>query len=327
MTRADSLNAAADALRDALKNAEDLALACHVGPDGDALGSMLGLGLAAQNAGLKVRASFGSPFVMPPNLDFLPSELLVAPGDLPSEPHLMIVLDAGSSDRLGELAANASKARTLVVLDHHVTNEGFGDISVVDSSAAATGELVFDLLGLLDWPITAEIANCLHTALVTDTGRFIYSNTTERTLQIAAKLVAEGANPTEIGRHVYEESPFGYLKAAGTAMSRAELDTKARFVSTFITQADLSAAGIDWGDIDNLIDAIRMAEEADVALLAKVHDDGRVRVSMRSRGDTDVGSLAVSMGGGGHRLAAGFTSDGEVETVIEKVREVIEDYR
>jgi phosphoesterase RecJ-like protein len=110
-------------------------------------------------------------------------------------------------------------------------------------------------------------------------------------------------------------------------MTRAELDTEARFVSTFITQADLDAAGIDWGDIDNLIDAIRMAEEADVALLAKVHDDGRVRVSMRSRGDTDVGSLAVSMGGGGHRLAAGFTADGEVEGVIEKVREAIEEYR
>lgn len=327
MTEADRLNAAADALRGALRYADELTLACHVGPDGDALGSMLGLGLAARDAGMKVRASFGSPFVMPPNLEFLPSDLLVAPGDLPAEPKLMIALDAGSSNRLGELAANASKAGTLVVLDHHVTNEGFGDISVVDTSAAATGELVFDLLGLLDWPITGEIANCLHTALVTDTGRFIYANTSERTLQIAAKLVAAGANPTEIGRHVYEESPFGYLKAAGAAMSRAELDTETRFVSTFITQADLNAAGIDWGDIDNLIDTIRMAEEADVALLAKVHDDGRVRVSMRSRGDTDVGSLAVSMGGGGHRLAAGFTAGGEVEAVIRKVREVIEEYR
>jgi phosphoesterase RecJ-like protein len=288
---------------------------------------MLGLGLAARDAGMKVQASFGSPFVMPPTLDFLPSDLLVPPADFPAEPDLMVVLDAGSSDRLGELGANASNAGTLVVLDHHVTNEGFGDISVVDSSAAATGELVFDLLGLLDWQITPEIANCLHTALMTDTGRFIYSNTTERTLQIGARLLAAGANPTEIGRHVYEESPFGYLKAAGTAMTRAVLDAEARFVSTFITQADLNAAGIDWSDIDNLIDAIRMAEEADVALLAKVHDDGRVRVSLRSRGDTDVGSLAVSLGGGGHRLAAGFTAVGEVETVIENVRKAIEEYR
>lgn len=323
MSDTEGLEAAADAIA----KTADLALACHVGPDGDALGSMLGLGIAARNAGKTVRASFGSPFVLPPNLAFLPSDLLVPPGDFPAAPDLMVVLDAGSPDRLGELASNASKAVTLVVLDHHVTNEGFGTISVVDATAAATGELVFDLLGLLDWPITPDVANCLHTALVTDTGRFLYSNTTPRTLQIAAALVGAGASPTEIGRHVYEQSPFGYLKVAAAALGRAELDVDARFVSTIVTQADLTAAGIDWGDIDNLIDTLRLAEEADVATLAKVHADGRVKVSLRSRGDTDVGSLAVAMGGGGHRLAAGFTAETDAEVVIRQVREAIEEYR
>ena len=323
MSNTEGLEAAAEAIG----KAGDLALACHVGPDGDAFGSMLGLGIAAQNAGKTVRASFGSPFVIPLNLAFLPSDLLVPPGDFPAAPDLMVVLDVGSPDRLGELAANASKAATVVVLDHHVTNEGFGTISVVDATAAATGELVFDLLGLLDWPITPDVANCLHTALVTDTGRFLYSNTTQRTLQIAAVLVGAGANPTQIGSHVYEKSPFGYLKVAAAALSRAELDVDARFVSTIVTQADLTAAGIDWGDIDNLIDTLRLAEEADVATLAKVQADGRVRVSMRSRGDTDVGSLAAAMGGGGHRLAAGFTAEADAEVVIRQVREAIEEYR
>jgi bifunctional oligoribonuclease and PAP phosphatase NrnA len=323
MNSTEGLQAAADAIA----KTGDLALACHVGPDGDALGSMLGLGIAARKAGKTVHASFGSPFVMPPNLAFLPSDLLVPPGDFPAAPDLMVVLDAGSADRLGELAANASKAAIVVVLDHHITNEGFGSISVVDAGAAATGELVFDLLGLLDWPITPDVANCLHTALVTDTGRFLYSNTTPRTLQIAAELVGAGADPTEIGRHVYEESPFGYLKVAAVALNRAELDVDARFVSTIVTQADLTAAGIDWGDIDNLIDTLRLAKEADVATLAKVQADGQVRVSMRSRGGTDVGSLAVAMGGGGHRLAAGFTAEADADAVIRQVREAIEEYR
>jgi phosphoesterase RecJ-like protein len=307
--------------------AENLAIACHVGPDGDALGSMFGLAIAAQNAGKEVVTSFGSPFNLPGNMSYLPSDTLVAPQDFPEAPSVMVVLDAGSSDRLGELAASASRAQTVVVLDHHVTNEGFGDISVVDPKAAATGEIVFDLLQILGWDLTTEIANCLHTAIVTDTGRFQHSNTTSRTLEIASQLVAAGADTTMIGEEVYGQAPFGYLSAAGAALGRANLDPDRSMVTTVILQADLEAAGIDWGDIDNLIDTLRLAREADVAVIAKVHADGKVKVSMRSRGATDVGSLAASMGGGGHRLAAGFTADGEPEEVLKKIVTVIESYR
>ncbi|MEA1903784.1 MAG: bifunctional oligoribonuclease/PAP phosphatase NrnA [Actinomycetota bacterium] len=312
---------------EAIREAESIALACHVGPDGDALGSMVGLGIAAVNAGKKVVASYGSPYGDLGSLSFLPTDLLVPPGKFPSTPDMMIVLDAGSADRLGELAGNAGKAQTLIVLDHHVTNGGFGDISVVDGQAAATGELVFDLLEILGWPVTETIAQCLHTALMTDTGRFTYANTTGRTLEIGAALMDAGADPTEIGRHVYEESPFGYLKVASVALDRAELNEPLRLVSTYITQADLTKASVDWGDIDNLIDTIRLAVEADTAVLAKVHADGRVKVSMRSRGDTNVGGLADSLGGGGHRLAAGFTVEKPVEEVLETVRGLIEDHR
>jgi phosphoesterase RecJ-like protein len=311
----------------AIDAADSLSLACHIGPDGDALGSMLGLGIAASNAGKKVVASFGSPFAVPGNLAFLPDDLLVNPTEFPVAPELMVVLDAGSADRIGELGTNANAADTLVVLDHHVTNEGFGDVSVVDPGAAATGELVLDLLKLLDWPLTADIANCLHTALVTDTGRFQYSNTTPGTLERAAELVAAGARTEEISRHVYEEAPFGYLVAAGAALSRAKLDAERSFVSTVLTQADLTAAGIDWGDIDNLINTVRLAEEADTAVVAKDHGDGRVKMSLRSRGLTDVGTLAAEFGGGGHRLAAGFTFEGPAEKAIEMVRQRIEDFR
>ncbi|MEX2250913.1 MAG: bifunctional oligoribonuclease/PAP phosphatase NrnA [Acidimicrobiia bacterium] len=312
---------------DAIRSAESLALACHIGPDGDALGSMLGLGIAAENAGKKVVASFGTPFVVPASLAFLPTALLVPPQDFPAEPSTMIVFDAGSQDRLGELGHNASRAGTTIVIDHHVTNQGFGDIAVVDGKAAASGELVAYLLRVLGWPLTPEIATCLHTALVTDTGRFQYANTRPSTLMLAAGLVAAGANPPEISRHIYEEAPFGYLKAAGAALSRAELDEEKSLVTAVITQADLNEVGIDWGDIDNLINTVRLAVEADVAVLAKVHADGKVKLSLRSRGATDVGSLAAEMGGGGHRLAAGLTYVGEVKDALDEVRKRIEDYR
>jgi phosphoesterase RecJ-like protein len=311
----------------AIASSDSLALACHIGPDGDALGSMLGLGVAAQNAGKKVVASFGTPFDLPLSLAFLPTTLLIPPQDFPDEPPTMIVFDAGSLDRLGELAGNASRAGTTIVIDHHVTNGGFGDIAVVDADAAATGELVAQLLEILGWPLTPEIATCLLAALVTDTGRFSYANTKPSTLMLAAGLVAAGAQPSEISRHIYEEAPFGYLKAAGAALSRAELDEEKGVVTAVITQADLNEAGIDWGDIDNLINTVRLAVEADVSVLAKVHADGKVKLSLRSRGATDVGSLAAEMGGGGHRLASGITYVGDVKDALDEVRKRIEDFR
>jgi phosphoesterase RecJ-like protein len=146
-------------------------------------------------------------------------------------------------------------------------------------------------------------------------------------LEIAAALVAAGADPAQIGRHVYDEAPFGYLKAAAVALGRAELDPDLRAVSTTLTESDLDANGITWADTENLIDLLRLAVEADTAVLVKGHADGSVKVSMRSRGDTDVGGLAASMGGGGHRLAAGFTAHGAVEDVRRQVLAAIGEYR
>ena len=184
-----------------------------------------------------------------------------------------------------------------------------------------------DLLDAVGWPITPEIATCLQTALVTDTGRFQYVNTTPGTFTRAARLLEAGAEPDLISRHVYEEVPFGYLGAAGAALSRAELDAELSMVHTILTQEDLDLAGIDWGDVDNLINTIRLAVEADVAVLAKVHEPDRVKMSLRSRGATDVGAIASSLGGGGHRLASGFTFAGSAGEAIEAVRARIEDHR
>lgn len=325
----DQVTGALQAAAEAIRNADRLALACHVGPDGDALGSMLGLGLAARNAGKEVVASFGTPFDVAPPLRFLPGlDLLVPPADFPEEPAVMVVFDCSSADRLGELGANAAKAGTLVVVDHHVSPDDFGHVALIDSTSASTGELVHALLGELGWPIDAGIAECLLTAIITDTGRFQYQATKPETLRIAARLMEAGAVPSKITQNVYEKTPFGYLKAAGAALERATLHPEEGVVATVLHEDDLEANGIDWGDTDNLIDLIRLAEEADVAVLAKVFRDGRIKLSMRSRGATDVGGLARALGGGGHRLAAGATLTGETpEEVIQKVVSMVEDYR
>lgn len=324
MSRADSVAEAAKALA----AADEVAMLCHVGPDGDALGSMLGLGLALQKAGKKVTAGFAPPFVVPASLSFLPGQdLLVSPDAFPASPAVLVLLDAGSPDRVGELAPSVSAAATVIVLDHHVTNEGFGDIPVVDGQVAATGQIAFEVIEAMGIELDDDIALCLLTALVTDTGRFQYSNTTAETLRTAAKLVAAGGDPAIIGRHVYEEVPFGYLHVAGSALSRAVLHSGLGVVTTTVTHADLADAGVDWGDIDSLIDTLRLAVEADTAILAKSFEDGRVKVSLRSRGATDVGGLAATFGGGGHRLAAGLTVEAAPEDVVGQLLERIEEFR
>ncbi len=303
-----------------ISGARSIAMACHIGPDGDALGSMLGLAAAASNRGVEVFPSFGEPFTVPDAFRFLPLDLLVKPAMLPAEPDVMVTFDAGSVDRLGVLAEPAGRARQLVVIDHHVSNTGFGSVNLIDPAAAATAEIVYLLLVEMGWDLDPVVATCLHVGMVTDTGRFQYSNTTPATLDVASKLVAAGARPEIIGQHVYEEVPFGYLGVAGLVLQRAVLEPERRLVWSVLTAADMERHGIGLDDTDPLIDAIRVARESDVAMLLKDLGDDRVKVSMRSRGRADVGAVAVALGGGGHHNAAGFNFAGSVEAALAAVR-------
>ncbi|MDH3731763.1 MAG: DHH family phosphoesterase, partial [Acidimicrobiia bacterium] len=159
-----SLQAAADSLADA----SVVATAGHVAPDPDALGSAVALARSARLAGKEAVASFGEPFVVPPSFEFLPLDELVPPGEFPQSPEVMVAFDTASMQRLGSLAGPAQNAATLIVIDHHASNSGFGDISVVVPDAAASGQLAYQLIGLLGWPIDAAVATALWAALVSD---------------------------------------------------------------------------------------------------------------------------------------------------------------
>ena len=313
-----SVSEAIDRAAAALRSAETIGTLGHVSPDGDALGSALALALAARRAGKAAFTSFGEPFVVPDNLGFLASETLVRPAEFPTSADVVVAFDTASSDRLGSLEPAARGARTFVVADHHVSNDGFGDISIIDPEAAASGELAHRLIRAAGWEVDLDVATCIYTALVADTGRFQYSSTTPETLRLAADLVAIGVRPELVGQRLYEEVPFGYLGLSSLVLGRAELDPARSLVWSVVRIADLAATGMVYEAADGLIDDLRIAREADVALLLK-EVDGGYKGSLRSRGRVDVGAVAVALGGGGHRNAAGFTVAGEVAEVVAAV--------
>ena len=317
----------------ALRGSLEVALLCHVGPDGDALGSMLGLGAALRANGSRVVASFGTstgePFAVPSSYEFLPAlDLLVKPEDFPAAPELLVTFDTGSLDRLGSLADRVAAAGTSLVVDHHTTNTRFGDINLVDTGAAATAVVVAEILDRLGLPITAEVAAPLYTGLVTDTGSFKYVATTPSVHELAARLLATGIRHDLISRAIWDTASLGYVRLLGDVCSRTQLDPTAAgrlgLVWTTIQAGDLERHGLALADVEGVIDVVRTAQEAEVAAVLKGDpDSAAVRVSLRSKGLVDLGAMCVPLGGGGHRYAAGFTSYDDLDVTLDRLREAL----
>lgn len=306
----------------ALHEAETIVSMGHIGPDGDALGSMLAVAGAAANAGKKAYATFGEPFVIGKQFRYLDTSLLVPVREIPDSIDLVVVVDTGVPGRLGSALPVAKRAEVVLVVDHHISgDEEFGDIKVVDTSAGAAAQIVYGILDEAGWAITADIAAALYTGIVTDTGRFQYGATSPEIHRITAHLLEAGVAPPTIGRHVYEESPFAYLHVAGAVLGRAELDVDSRIVWSILYREDLARESLSYEDADGLIDLIRIAEESDVACLLREIGDDEFKGSLRSRGRVDVSAIASGFGGGGHHNAAGFVATGSAESIIGKIRE------
>lgn len=305
----------------AIAGAESIALACHVNPDGDALGSMLGLFHVLRRAHTPVIASFPPPFVVAPHYRELPGlDLLTKPDDFPDAPDVMLTFDCGSLGRLGALEPNARAARELIVLDHHVSNTRYGTINVIDPDAAASGVLVRRLLGTLGLPLNDPAAVALYAALVCDTGRFQYDTTSPRVFELARELVEFDVPVSRLSRQLFEEHRFAYLQLLSEALASAELDVEQRFVWTAVTQAMLERHDVTLEEIEGLIDILRRTTEAEVTCVLKEEANRSVRVSLRSLGDVDVSRIAAQHGGGGHRFAAGFESSRPIPDVVASIR-------
>jgi phosphoesterase RecJ-like protein len=313
---AEALARAADVIR----ASSTVALACHVNPDGDALGSMLALHHVLRANGFDSVASFSEPFVVAPHYRELPGlDALTPPDRFPRDPAVMVTFDSGAMSRLGDLEANAKAAGELIVIDHHVSNECYGTINVIDPKAAASGVLVRHLIDRLELPLNRDAAVCLYAAVVCDTGRFQYESTTSDVFALAGELTCFDVPIASLSRTLFEEHRFAYLQLLADVLARCVLVPEKKFVWTSVSQDDLARHGVTFEEVEGLIDVVRRTREAEVACVLKEAPDRTWRVSLRSLGDVDVRRIAETEGGGGHRFAAGFTSDDAAPAVVARI--------
>jgi phosphoesterase RecJ-like protein len=320
------VNVELDRAAEVLTGADDVALACHVNPDADALGSMLGLAAFLRERGIRAVCGVpNEPLELPRWASMLPgADAVVPPAGFPSHPDVMVTCDCASWDRLVNLTTPAERARELVWIDHHRSNDGRGTVRIVDPAASSTCELVFRLIETIGGPMPTGTATALYAGLVTDTGRFQYEATTPQTLRVAAALREHDFDHARLVQALYEDNGRPYLALAAVALQRLTFVPEADLIWTYMTQADLTAAGVHPSETDDLIDVIRTDREADVAVLIKQQKDGRFKVSMRSRGAHDLATIAAAFGGGGHRLAAGFTSDRGPASTVSQIVEALD---
>ena len=299
----------------ALANADEVTLVCHVNPDADAIGSMLGLANHLVGRGVKVAAAAPNKFEdLPRWVEALPGrELLVPPGKLPKTPKVLVTLDAADLGRLDGLTHLVEKAETSIVVDHHRTNPGFGTINLIDPDASSTAEVVFRLIERMGDQPDADVAACLYAGLITDTGRFQYESASPDVLRIGAALRERDFDHARLAQALYADGSVAYLRLLAVVLGRVQHLPEANLVWTYATRKDLDDAKVPIQETDDLIDVIRMAREADVAAVLKEQKAGGFKVSMRSRGDTNVAEIAEAFGGGGHRLAAGYSAKGTIE--------------
>jgi phosphoesterase RecJ-like protein len=310
-----------DAVADAIRSHDRFVVVTHENPDGDALGSMLASTLALRELGKDAVMYLAGEAPLPAEYRFLPLDDLRR--ELPDDTgeRVLLAVDCANVRRIGpEGAAVVARAGVVLDVDHHHDNTRFGTVNLVVSDASSTAEIVRDLLIELSVPLSPQIAEALYVALVTDTGRFQYSNTTPKALRLAAELVEAGADVHGIFRHVYETVQFAKLKLLARALDRAQLFEGGRLVVSYLLRDDFAEVGAEEPYSEGIIDQLRAVEGSEMVALIREppRDEAPTRrVSLRSSHDeVDVSAIARRLGGGGHRQAAGFSSDREIDDIV-----------
>ncbi|BDI32258.1 phosphoesterase RecJ-like protein [Capsulimonas corticalis] len=289
---------------EAIRQANTLVFACHVNPDGDALGSMIGLALALTP--LQKKITLLSADGVPEMYKFLPGAELVQRGSDEAEFDLAIVLDSGDLSRVGaSVLPVVERARKTIDIDHHVTANSFGDIRVLNSKAASTSEIVYALVLAMGLPIDKAIATCLFTGVITDTGSFRFQNVTPNTFHVAASLLEHGAPPAYISENVFENRSFAATKMLGATLSTLTSTANGRVIWAHASLEDFVALGATDEDTEGIVNYVRGVRDAEVGVFFREMPGGSVRISLRSRDTVNVAEIAAQFGGGGHKMAAG----------------------
>ncbi len=316
----------ADEVAQAMQKAGKVIATSHVNPDGDGVGSLLAATVFLQDAGKTVFSCLPDLRKYPPQYEFLPGrEALLEPEALPESCDVFLALDCSNLSRLEPLEKAFRSAALTVNVDHHEDNTFFADVNYVDPTASSTAELVYRIAEAASWRLDGRAATCLYAGLVTDTGGFRHRNATPSAFMLAAKLAAAGVDVQGVAREIYESQSLPYTRLLGIALTRTQWEDDLRLVFSYVTQADLAETGATLAETEDLIDHLRRVKGAAVVALFKELADGSVRVSLRSGDRLEVGPIARLLGGGGHAMAAGYTTSKDLENSIVELKDALRD--
>lgn len=312
---------------EAIEKAGRIAILTHDRPDGDAVGSTIGLGLMLESAGKTVILLNNDR--VPNSLAFLPgTDKILWAGNCDGCPavDLIIALDSAGRDRISQRVWNLVPSDVpLINIDHHVSNTRYGDINLVDAESPATGEIVHDLGIAAGWTVNREAAENLYAAISTDTGSLRYPNTTARTYRVAASLIDAGIDVGRVNQDLYENYPLRRIECIRDLLQGMKLYFKGRCVTVKLPWSLKTQLGLVSGDSEGVIDLIRSIDSAIVAVFFEEMDGGKIRVSSRSKkSGVNVGKICAEFGGGGHDLAAGARLDGSIDEAERLFLEAVE---
>jgi phosphoesterase RecJ-like protein len=318
MTMTDT--AARDRIVDAIRARRTFVISSHSRPDGDSIGSQLAMAYALRELGKEVRVV---------NSDRAPGPLLAFPGvgeiEISNEAggpaDATIVMECGDLARTG---VSGLDRQFVINIDHHPGNTEYGQINWFDASAAACGEMVFDLIKALGVPTTFEIGTHIYLAILTDTGSFHYGNMTPRTFEMCREVIEAGVDPVAVARSVYDSNNMGRLKLFGAVLSAMQIDPSGRIAIVYLDHDMARAAGGTYEDTEGLINLPLTVKEIQAVVFFKQIEGDEYRVSMRSKGDIDIGAVAKASGGGGHKNAAGCTVTGPIDALQKSFLKEIE---
>jgi phosphoesterase RecJ-like protein len=307
-----------DRILDAVRKSKTFCIAGHIRPDGDCVGSQLGLALALQNGGKKVAC--WNEDAVPQKYKFLNGDGLFQKPKRGLKFDCVIATDCASFERLGKVVPCISHRKILINIDHHESNTRYGDVNWVTAREPSCGELIYRLLKVARWPITRPIADCLFTAVSTDTGSFQYPTTRPGTFHVSAELVTRGANLAKICDEVYQSYPLSRARLLKHVYSRFRLTYNDRIAWFWLKKIDFTRTGAESNDTEGLIDHIREIEPVIVACVFEEIEPELTRISLRSKSDkVNVSDIAGQFGGGGHPAAAGARIPGKPLSVQRKV--------
>jgi bifunctional oligoribonuclease and PAP phosphatase NrnA len=311
-------------IREEMAGRRRILLTSHARPDGDSIGSQVALAYALRALGKQVQVINRDP--VPAFLDSFPgvSDIVIA-GKAEGPFDAAIVLECGDLSRAG---VEGLEGLFVVNIDHHPGNTAYGAVNWIDDGAAACGEMVFDLIEALGVPLTVEIATHIYVAILTDTGSFHYSHISPRTFDICRRAVEAGVDPQATARAVYDSSTLGRLRLLGSVLGTLEMEASGRLAILRLDQAMFDRSGGTYDDLDGLINIPLTVREIQAVVFFKELEPGQQRVSLRSKGEVDVGRVAAEFGGGGHKNASGFTIAGRYAEirpeVARRVRRIVE---